>query len=567
MANRAVFLDRDGTMAKDVPYCSCPQDFELFPNTAKAVRRLNEHGFKVIVVTNQSGIGRGYFTEETLAEIHQKMKNELAREGAWVDAIYYCPHHPDDNCNCRKPKPELVLQAVRDYDIDLEQSYIIGDLRADIELGKAVGCKTILIGGSLSVNNEPPMPDAIVNDLFEAVQLIVGWSQASSKKPPGRSVLVFTGHFYPHIGGVEKHVYEVSRRLARLGFNVEIVAPNPGGAPSREQVEGFKVYRLRSWNILGGYYPVPKPSLDSIMVLWRIMRGRHDVVCTHTRFFLTSLLGLIIAKLKGVPLIHMEHGPDHYMTCNRAVYLISRLYDHTLGSLVVRSASKTIGVSSVACDFLKHLGAKETEVIPNGVDTGTFHKRSSDLRDRLPFKDGNILTFFGRLTYWKRVQDLIRSFQELQKEIHNLKLLIVGDGPYRSELETLAGNNDGILFMGQISLEELVEVLSITDIFVLPSSNESFGLSMIEAGVMGVPVVVAEYRAAREIIEDGKTGLLFTPGDVADLSQKIRRLVQDRELRTELGTKASLAFRKKFDWDRIAEQWVWELTTVGKSNE
>ena len=94
MANRAVFLDRDGTMAKDVHYCSHPQDFELFPSTAKAVRLLNEHGFKVIVVTNQSGIARGYFTEETLAEIHQKMKEELAKEGAWVDAVYYCPHHP-----------------------------------------------------------------------------------------------------------------------------------------------------------------------------------------------------------------------------------------------------------------------------------------------------------------------------------------------------------------------------------------------------------------------------------------------------------------------------------------
>ena len=102
MTNRAVFIDRDGTMAKDAHYCSRPEDFELFPNTAKGIRLLNKKGFKVIVITNQSGIARGYFTRETLAKIHEKMERELAEEGAWVDAIYYCPHHPDDGCDCRK---------------------------------------------------------------------------------------------------------------------------------------------------------------------------------------------------------------------------------------------------------------------------------------------------------------------------------------------------------------------------------------------------------------------------------------------------------------------------------
>jgi len=175
VANKAVFLDRDGTMAKDVPYCRHPQDFELFPGTAKAVRLLNEHGFKVIVVTNQSGIARGYFTEETLVEIHHKMKEELAKEGAWVDAIYYCPHHPDDNCDCRKPKPKLVLQAAKDYDIDLKQSFMVGDLQMDIELGKVVGCKTIFAGDPSLIGSEQAMPDAIIPDLLEAAQTIVKW--------------------------------------------------------------------------------------------------------------------------------------------------------------------------------------------------------------------------------------------------------------------------------------------------------------------------------------------------------------------------------------------------------
>ncbi len=139
---KAVFLDRDGTIARDVPYCSRPEDFELLPGAAEGIKLLNEHGFKVVVVTNQSGIARGYFTEGMLARIHDKMQKELAKHGAHVDAIYYCPHHPDDNCDCRKPKPKMLFQAAIDLDIELGESYVIGDGEMDVELARQAGCKT-----------------------------------------------------------------------------------------------------------------------------------------------------------------------------------------------------------------------------------------------------------------------------------------------------------------------------------------------------------------------------------------------------------------------------------------
>jgi histidinol-phosphate phosphatase family protein len=162
---RAVFFDRDGTIARDVHYCRRPEDFVLFPEATKTIRLLNDHGFKVIITTNQSGVARGYFSEETLGRIHEKMKAELASEGAHVDGIYYCPHHPDDNCECRKPKPALVFQAARDLDIDLKHSFVVGDLQKDIDLGKAAGCHTILVGAPLPVNIDGAAPDAMVPDL------------------------------------------------------------------------------------------------------------------------------------------------------------------------------------------------------------------------------------------------------------------------------------------------------------------------------------------------------------------------------------------------------------------
>lgn len=176
MGNRAIFLDRDGTIARDVPYCGRLEDFELLPTVPEAIRLLNDNDFKVVVVTNQSGIARGYFTEDTLARIHQKMEAEMRKQNARIDAIYYCPHHPDDRCECRKPKTALFHKAVRELDIDLNRSWVVGDMPLDIAAGKALMCKTVLVttgpqGGNGIINP----PDCIAENLFTVAERIVGW--------------------------------------------------------------------------------------------------------------------------------------------------------------------------------------------------------------------------------------------------------------------------------------------------------------------------------------------------------------------------------------------------------
>jgi mannose-1-phosphate guanylyltransferase/phosphomannomutase len=172
--NKAVFLDRDGTIAPDVNYCSRPEDFEVFADVPQAIRLLNESGFKVVIITNQSGIARGYFTEETLALIHQKMKEELARGGASIDAIYYCPHHPDEGCDCRKPRTALFRQAAKDLGIDFLSSFMIGDMEMDIKAGKAIGCKTILVTSGTRLGEEViDPPDFSASNLLEAVRWIL----------------------------------------------------------------------------------------------------------------------------------------------------------------------------------------------------------------------------------------------------------------------------------------------------------------------------------------------------------------------------------------------------------
>ncbi|MFP4105835.1 MAG: HAD-IIIA family hydrolase [Phycisphaerae bacterium] len=152
MVKKAVFLDRDDTILKDPGYLSDPERVELLPGVALAIKSLRQAGFMVVVVTNQSGIARGMLTEETLRQIHEEMRRRLDSKGAHIDAIYYCPYHPDGsvikyarNSDLRKPRPGMILQAARELNIDLKQSWMVGDGARDVEAGQRAGCRTIRI--------------------------------------------------------------------------------------------------------------------------------------------------------------------------------------------------------------------------------------------------------------------------------------------------------------------------------------------------------------------------------------------------------------------------------------
>lgn len=148
----AVFLDRDGTINVDKHYLHKIDDFDFIPGVPQAIKKLKESGYLVIVVTNQSGVARGYFDLEDVTRLHEHIQKELTNEGASIDAFYLCPHHPEQGvgkfrkeCDCRKGRPGLLLQASTDLGIDLQRSFMVGDKVADVEAGENAGCQTILV--------------------------------------------------------------------------------------------------------------------------------------------------------------------------------------------------------------------------------------------------------------------------------------------------------------------------------------------------------------------------------------------------------------------------------------
>ena len=187
MTNRAVFLDRDGTINEEVGYVNHLRRFVLLPRVGEAIRLLNRRGLKTVVVTNQSGVARGYFPESLIHLVHQRMEELLGQEGAHLDGIYYCPHHPDagsppyrQKCRCRKPDTGLVDEATRSLDLDCSKSYMIGDRGPDLEFARRIGAKGILVltgygRGEWEYCRDQwnAEPDYVAQDLYEAVQWIL----------------------------------------------------------------------------------------------------------------------------------------------------------------------------------------------------------------------------------------------------------------------------------------------------------------------------------------------------------------------------------------------------------
>ena len=176
MPSKAAFLDRDGTIIEEKDFIGTPDEIEFVPGSIEAIKMLRSLGYKIVVVSNQSCIGRGILTEKMVAEVNQSFLERLKDQNAPADVLYFCPHHPDDNCDCRKPKTGMIERAVRELKLDLRDAVVIGDKLADIQLGKNIGATTVLVLtgygrkvlDELTDSNPDEKPDFVGEDLLEA---------------------------------------------------------------------------------------------------------------------------------------------------------------------------------------------------------------------------------------------------------------------------------------------------------------------------------------------------------------------------------------------------------------
>ncbi|MEM3154015.1 MAG: glycosyltransferase family 4 protein [Candidatus Woesearchaeota archaeon] len=343
-------------------------------------------------------------------------------------------------------------------------------------------------------------------------------------------IVVFSSYFLPHKGGVENYVHNTGKRLVKRGHKVWVVTSRLKGMKAEETIDGMKVLRFPAIEPLPGRMAVP----FAVNALEKI--GRPDVIVTHTRFYPLSVAGGMIAKSKGIPWLHVEHGTAQVSYANPLVDIGAKAFDATAGRWILRNAV-VAGVSGASCAFAKRLGAKNCMVLYNGVDTRFFDGKKKKHKDIQ-------IVYVGRLIREKGVQDLLKAVRGMP-----VNVVIIGKGPYESELKKLGGR-----FVGEKDFAGVKKILANSDILVNPSYGEGMPTAVLEGGAMGLAVVATDVGGTDEIVIDGKNGFLVHPGNVRELRERIGVLLKDAKLREKFGKSLQKTVRSKFDWDKIADK-------------
>ena len=355
-----------------------------------------------------------------------------------------------------------------------------------------------------------------------------------------KSVLFWSTHFSPYKGGLENFLLELTTRLVKKGYSVTVVCLNSEDVKNHEFIGGVEVWRLPCNDLLNGVYALPKFNEEYKMLMKYVEREHYDYVLTNTRFFFTSFMGMIFAKKYKIKYYHIEHGNSFVQHQNKIVQCGAWWYDQTLGRMIMTNADGVIGISQKCCDFAKRLGAKHTGLIHNCIDYSKFKSVNTGLRRRLGIKKKDVVvTYVGRLIKAKGVHLLIQATGQSIKcggvGGTGWKVLIVGKGAYEKELKEMA--HEDVIFMGELDQKGIVEVLSITDVFVNPSFSEGLPTSVLEAHAMNIPVVATDVGGTSEIISQ----YLIKPNDDKAITDAIYKIL----------------YPKSFDWkDKIKD---WEM--------
>lgn len=362
------------------------------------------------------------------------------------------------------------------------------------------------------------------------------------------TIQIWSAFLYPHIGGYEKNVWETARRLSARGFVVRIITcRSDNKSPVVENKDGVEVVRLACIRILNGTYPIPLPTSQLLRLL---VSGKPVIDITQTRFFVTSLLGYVHSVLHNNKLIHVERGSRHSAVANPLVNVISQVYDHTMGRLILSRATCVIGVSDAACRFTIHIGAKRPIRIPNGIS-------KSETPTDISTRNQPIILFVGRLIEAKGVQDLITAFCSVKWLSNTHQLAIVGDGPYRKKLQEIARTtgNENIVFHGEMTGPDLLAIYRFARVLVNPSYSEGLPTSVMEAAANGVPVLATDVGGTKEMIEDGVTGMLVEPHNIELLATKLNEMALNTDVAIDMARRCQANILANYSWEETIDKY------------
>ena len=356
--------------------------------------------------------------------------------------------------------------------------------------------------------------------------------------------------FYPHLGGVESHIMDLSRELASRGHEVTVVTTrHTPSAPVRETIDGFDIVRVKPRLVV-----LRTPVTPRIRAILRDLPA--DIVHAHLPPPLSAHYAADAAGGRGLPLVLTYHCDVEIPSPLGS--FVETLYRRSLGTSTLERAARVIVTTRTYAATSRAVWRQSPVVIPNAVDVHRFTPEIDGVavRQRLKIPLGRpVVLLVGRIVPHKGVEHFI----EAARYLPGTQLLVAGEGSSLEAMERLAeqlGVSDRVRFLGRVSQENLPKVYAASDVFVLPSVSrlEAFGIVALEAMATGKPVVVADIPGVREVIEDGREGLLAEPVNPQDLAQKIRRLLEDPALREEMGRRGREKVLADFTSEKVADR-------------
>lgn len=365
-------------------------------------------------------------------------------------------------------------------------------------------------------------------------------------------LLVFSPYYPPHIGGLETHADEFNKYLSQKGVGIVVFTPHiPISAPESEiRYNDVKIIRFPAFEIINNY---PLPKFWSFK-FWKLFNGlfgkKFDIVISRTRFFSTSLLALVYAKIKKVRWIHVEHGSDFVRLSSFFKTTIAKIYDLTFGFIIFKFSDLNISISEAVQKFVQKFDKRISPVIYRGLDIDEIDKIQPDLETKEKFKDKIIISFVGRLYEWKGVENSILSIKSLPKEIkEKIVFLIIGDGEDFNRLKEIAGSEKSIVMFRNLPREKAIGILKISDIY-LHSAYSGGGLStsLLEAMYCDCAVIATPNEGANEIIVNNETGIIISDNSQKNIADKITELFFSEEKRNSFSSQSQNLITKQFNW-------------------
>lgn len=372
-----------------------------------------------------------------------------------------------------------------------------------------------------------------------------------------RKYCIFAAQYFPHLGGVERYTYNLSKKLIEMGNEVVIVTSNVYHLKSYEKVDGIPVFRIPCFNLLEGRYPVLKPTSKFWKIHKRLLKTHFDMFIVNTRFYPHSLYAMILAKRKDSKCITLEHGTSHLSIHNNFWDTVGGMYEHLLTAVDKLFCKDYYGVSKACSEWSGHFNIQSKGVLYNSIDLEEIKEisdeRVENYREKYHVpKEAIVITFTGRLLKEKGLPQLLNVMDEICKKREDTYLFIAGDGDMEEEINARKTNH--IIPVGRIDFKHIVALLNDSDIFCLPSFSEGFSTSILEAVACNCYVLTTARGGARELLIDDRYGTVIPNNNENILLDALESILDDKEHRDAAVELAYERVKNHFTWDIVAQQ-------------